>query len=104
MAATAGSETLNRWASTSKVQRSPSCGQWAVRTSPSLLAFERPITPFPSTRAPSDCPQNARFHGFAFAVSPTLDLVTELLAPMIWVTGDQMVLSMNLSAEIAWRF
>jgi hypothetical protein len=42
--------------------------------------------------------------GFAFAVTPTVDVVTELLAPMIWVTGDQMVLSMNLSAEIAWRF
>ena len=42
--------------------------------------------------------------GFAFAATPTVDLVTELLAPMIWVTGDQMVLSMNLSAEIAWRF
>jgi hypothetical protein len=42
--------------------------------------------------------------GFAFAATPTVDIVTELLAPMIWVTGDQMVLSMNLSAEIAWRF
>jgi hypothetical protein len=42
--------------------------------------------------------------GFAFSVTPTVDLVTELLAPMLWVTGDQMVLSMNLAAEIAWRF
>jgi hypothetical protein len=35
--------------------------EWAVRTSPSLLAVQRPITPFRSTRAPSDCPQNAPF-------------------------------------------
>lgn len=42
--------------------------------------------------------------GFAFPIAPTLDLVTELLAPMIWVTRDQMVLSMNLAAEIAYRF
>ena len=42
--------------------------------------------------------------GFAFSVTPTVDLVTELLAPMVWVTGDQMVLSMNLAGEIAWRF
>jgi hypothetical protein len=47
----------------------------------------------------------ARFAtGFAFAATPTVDIVTELLAPMIWVTGDQMVLSMNLAAEIAFRF
>jgi hypothetical protein len=42
--------------------------------------------------------------GFAFALTPALDLVTELLAPMIWVTGDQMVLSMNLAAELVYRF
>jgi len=42
--------------------------------------------------------------GFAFPIAPTLDLVTELLAPMVWVTRDQMVLSMNLAAEIAYRF
>ena len=42
--------------------------------------------------------------GFAFPIAPTLDLVTELLAPMVWVTRDQMVLSMNLAAELAYRF
>jgi hypothetical protein len=42
--------------------------------------------------------------GFAFALTPALDLVTELLAPMLWVTGDQMVLSMDLAAELAYRF
>ena len=38
--------------------------------------------------------------GFAFPLTPTIDLVTELLAPMIWLTGDQMVLSMDLAAEL----
>ena len=42
--------------------------------------------------------------GFAFALTPALDLVTELLAPMVWVTGNQMVLSMDLAAELSFRF
>ena len=47
----------------------------------------------------------ARFStGFAFRLTPALDLVTELLAPMIWVTRDQMLLSMNLAAELQYRF
>ena len=41
--------------------------------------------------------------GFAFALTPRVDLVTELLAPMFWVTNDQMLLSMNVSLELAWR-
>ena len=47
----------------------------------------------------------ARFStGLAFRLTPSLDLVTELLAPMIWVTHDQMVLSMNVAVELAYRF
>jgi hypothetical protein len=42
--------------------------------------------------------------GFAFPVSPTIDVVTELLAPMIWLTGNQMVISMDVAAEIVFRF
>jgi hypothetical protein len=59
---------------------------------------------FASGYLPRNGPVARLATGFAFAVTPTVDLITELLAPMVWVTGDQMVLSMNLSAEIAWRF
>jgi hypothetical protein len=41
--------------------------------------------------------------GLAYAVSPRVDLITELVAPMLWITADQMELSMNLSLEIAIR-
>ena len=41
--------------------------------------------------------------GLAFALTPRLDLVTELLAPMFWVTNDQMLLSMNVSLELAFK-
>ena len=34
-------------------------------------------------------------------LAPKVDLITELLAPTIWVTGDQAVLSMNLALELA---
>ena len=47
----------------------------------------------------------ARFStGFAFRLTPAVDLVAELLAPMIWVTRDQMVVSMNLAVEVVYRF
>jgi hypothetical protein len=59
---------------------------------------------FASGYLPRNGPVARLATGFAFSVTPTVDLVTELLAPMIWVTGDQMVLSMDLAAEIAWRF
>jgi hypothetical protein len=39
--------------------------------------------------------------GFAFALSPKVDLVTELLAPTVWFTNNQTLLSMNLSLELA---
>ncbi len=40
--------------------------------------------------------------GLAFALTPRVDLVTEL-APMIWVTNNQTLLSMNLALEFAFR-
>jgi hypothetical protein len=40
--------------------------------------------------------------GLAFALTPKVDLVTELLAPMFWVTRNQMVLSTNVSLELAF--
>jgi len=42
--------------------------------------------------------------GLSYALSPTLDLVGELFTPMLWVTNDQMLLSTNLSLELAMRF
>jgi hypothetical protein len=59
---------------------------------------------FASGYLPHNGPVVRAATGFAFALTPTLDLVTELLAPMVWVTRNQMVLSLNLAAEIAFRF
>jgi hypothetical protein len=59
---------------------------------------------FASGYLPRNGPVARLSAGFAFALTPALDLVAELLAPMLWVTGDQMVLSMNLAAELAYRF
>ena len=41
--------------------------------------------------------------GLSWAVSPELDVVLELLAPMVWVTHNQALLSMNVGLEIAWK-
>jgi len=59
---------------------------------------------FASGYLPRNGPVVRAATGFAFPLTPALDLVTELLAPMVWVTRDQMVLSMNLAAELAYRF
>ena len=59
---------------------------------------------FASGYLPRNGPVARLSTGFAFQLTPALDLVTELLAPMVWVTGDQMVLSMNLAAELVYRF
>ena len=59
---------------------------------------------FASGYLPRNGPVVRAASGFAFPLTPALDLVTELLAPMLWVTRDQMVLSMDLSAELAYRF
>jgi alpha-tubulin suppressor-like RCC1 family protein len=36
---------------------------WAVSSRPKIQLVKRPIRPFPSTRAPSECLQSARLHG-----------------------------------------
>jgi len=59
---------------------------------------------FASGYLPRNGPVVRAATGFAFPLTPTLDLTAELLAPMVWVTRDQMVLSMNLAAELAYRF
>jgi hypothetical protein len=59
---------------------------------------------FASGYLPRNGPVVRAATGFGFSITPTLDLVAELLAPMVWVTRDQMVLSMNLAAELAYRF
>ena len=41
--------------------------------------------------------------GLAFPLTPKIDLVTELLVPTIWITNDQMLLSMNLALELLFR-
>jgi len=59
---------------------------------------------FASGYMPRNGPVMRLSGGFAFPLTPTIDLVTEVLAPTIWLTGDQMVLSMDLAAEIVFRF
>jgi hypothetical protein len=59
---------------------------------------------FASGYLPRNGPVMRLATGFAFPVSPTVDVVTEVLAPMIWLTGDQMVVSMDLAAELIFRF
>jgi hypothetical protein len=41
--------------------------------------------------------------GLAFRLSPSVDVVTELLAPMVWLTNAQTLLSLDLSLELAVR-
>jgi hypothetical protein len=59
---------------------------------------------FASGYLPRNGPVMRLSTGFAFPLTPTVDLYTEVLAPMIWLTSDQMVLSMDLAAELVFRF
>ena len=59
---------------------------------------------FASGYMPRNGPVMRLSTGFAFPLTPTVDLFTEVLAPMIWLTSDQMVLSMDLAAELVFRF
>jgi len=56
---------------------------------------------FASGYLPHNGPVVRMAAGLAVALGPKVDLVTELLAPMFWVTNDQMLLSMNLALELA---
>jgi hypothetical protein len=57
---------------------------------------------FASGYLPSNGPVVRLAAGLAFALTPRVDLVTEL-GPMIWVTNNQTLLSMNLALELAFR-
>ena len=59
---------------------------------------------FASGYMPRNGPVMRLSTGLAFPLTPTVDLFTEVLAPMIWLTSDQMVLSMDLAAELVFRF
>jgi hypothetical protein len=59
---------------------------------------------FASGYLPHNGPVMRLSTGFAFPITPTVDLFTEVLAPMIWLTSDQMVVSMDLAAELIFRF
>ena len=41
--------------------------------------------------------------GLDFVLSPKIDLVTELLTPMVWLTNNQTLLSLDLSLEVLLR-
>jgi hypothetical protein len=58
---------------------------------------------FASGYLPGNGPVLRLAAGLAFALSPRTELVTEFLAPMLWVTNNQTLLSMNLSLELAFR-
>jgi hypothetical protein len=58
---------------------------------------------FASGYLPHNGPVARLAAGLAFSLTPRVDLVTELLAPMLWVTNDQVLLSMNFSLELAFR-
>jgi hypothetical protein len=41
--------------------------------------------------------------GFDFALTPKVDLVTELVTPTVWLTNNQTLLSMDVAVELAFR-
>jgi hypothetical protein len=41
--------------------------------------------------------------GFDFALTPKVDLVTELVTPTVWLTNSQTLLSMDVAVELAFR-
>lgn len=67
-------------------------------------AFLRIPLRFATGYLPRNGPVVRAATGLAFAVTPKVDIISELLAPTIWVTGDQAVLSMNVALELAVRF
>jgi hypothetical protein len=58
---------------------------------------------FASGYLPGNGPVVRAATGLAFALGPRVDLITELVAPMVWLTNNQMLMSMNLSLELAVR-
>ncbi len=52
--------------------------------------------------SPTTAPSCGAAAGLSFKVGRSVDLVTEL-APMVWLTNNQTLLSLNLSLELAFR-
>jgi hypothetical protein len=66
------------------------------------VATTRLLLRFASGYLPNNGPVARVSGGFAVALSERTSLIAEL-APMFWVTNDQMLLSMNVAVELAWR-
>jgi hypothetical protein len=66
------------------------------------IATTRLLLRFASGYLPNNGPVARMAGGVAVSLTPTTQLVTEL-APMFWVTNDQMLLSMNLAVELCFR-
>jgi len=58
---------------------------------------------FGSGYLPGNGPVVRAATGLAFALGSKVDLITELVVPMVWLTNNQMLLSLNLSLELAFR-
>lgn len=56
--------------------------------------------------APGYLPQNGptlrMSAGVSWEVADDVELVLEPVTPMVWLTGDEAVLSLNVAAEVAW--
>jgi hypothetical protein len=77
-------------------------GQVEYMFSPFSGAVRVPIR-FGSGYLPMNGPMARVSTGLAFWLSPRVDLITEV-APTFWVTGDQLLLSIDLALEVAYRF
>jgi hypothetical protein len=76
-----------------------------------LLEYQFPLGGdfgLPFRFAPGYLPQNgptARVSaGLSYEVADDVEIVLEPIAPMVWLTGDQAVLSLNVAAEVAFTF
>ena len=77
-------------------------GQVEYMFSPFASSIRVPIR-FASGYLPMNGPMARLATGLAFSLSPKVDLITEV-APTFWVTGDQLLLSIDLALEVAYRF
>jgi hypothetical protein len=67
----------------------------------SKRSFEMPLR-FASGYLPKNGPVLRLAAGLAVRVSDDVDLVFDLLTPMLWVSGDQAVASLNVGAELGY--
>jgi hypothetical protein len=40
--------------------------------------------------------------GLGYEISDSVELVLDLIAPMVWITHDEVIVSMNVAAEIGF--